>query len=196
MKLYLTLALSISWAAVASAAEPFPEPRSPDDLIANFERAINERRVDEYARALHPEFTFIFAREDRSLVSPDTSWGKASELRSMSRLLSGEEGLSHLGDYIPPATAIKFGLVPVDEWSQMLRGDEISETWTRTYHALLRVEFADGRRHTVSRRQTFTLTARRSEHDLRATQFQMTRWMEHGRCSCQGRSIALERARF
>jgi hypothetical protein len=76
MRLLLLSVLSVfCLQSSATASDAFPSPMSPNQLIANFVRAINERNINEYERVLHPEFIFGFAPDHRSLLSTPSNAG-------------------------------------------------------------------------------------------------------------------------
>jgi hypothetical protein len=166
---------------------------SPNQLIANFVRAINERNINEYERVLHPEFIFGFAPDHRSLAPPDGTWNREREIASMSRLFGGDAGMTHSGEAAPAVRTIKFTLDPVECWVHV---QSDLESWTRTYDSALLVTYDDGRRESVHRRQLFTLTARRSEHDLKADEFRMYEWQELEDTGSRVRPHGLVRERF
>jgi hypothetical protein len=194
MRLLLYSVLSIlCLQASATAADIFPVPKSPNQLMANFVRAINEQNIEEYERILHPEFIFAFAPDHRSLAPPDGTWDREREIRSMSRLLSGQEGMTPYGEAAPAVRTIRLTLDPIECWAHV---QSDLETWTRTYDSVLLVIYDDGRRESVLRRQVFTLTSRRSEHDLQTGTFEMYEWQELENTGSRPRPHGLVRGRF
>jgi hypothetical protein len=175
--------------SVQQSGKAYPAASNPDLLVANFEQAVNEMNLDEYAKLLHADFAFIFAPGDRHRVAPDDRWNREDELSSMRSLFSGEPGTSRFGREMPGVEGIKFALVAADDW---IYGLAESETWTRTYHAFAKVLFRDGTRRLITRQQVLTLTARRNEWDLAPVDFQVLRWEEIGCGSpaeCQPRMV-------
>ncbi len=194
MRLLLFVALSVfCMQTSATASEPFPSPMSPNQLMANFMRAINERNIDEYERLLHPEFVFGFAPDHRALAPPDGTWDREHEMRSMSRLFAGETGIARDGSLAPAVRTIRFTLHPIECWVHVR--SEL-ETWARTYDSVLLVIYDGGRRQIVRRRQVFTLTAKRSEHNLQTGSFQMYEWQELENTGTQVKSHGIARGRF
>ena len=178
---FLIVALSASsTVGLPPAGEVWSLPGSPDELVAHFEQAMNDRDIEAYAALLHADFEFIFAPRDRHRVAPEHGWGRAEELQSMRKMFSGEPGTNRVGRPMPGITRIEFALVAADDWAYEF-GDR--ETWTRSFHAFAKVFHEDGSRRLITRQQVLTVTAQRNEWDLQPADFQMLRWEEIG-CDC------------
>ena len=192
MKAAVLIAL-VLFSAHARADELFPTPQSPDALIDNFTRAINERNADEYARTLHPAFRFVFAPEQQHLAFPEGSWNRDQELRSMSRLLMIQPHSKEAWSVENTVSSIRFSVAPRGDWRHT---PGVLETWTRTYDSVLITVWDSGRRAVAKRQQILTVTAKRSECDLRPTEFQMLRWQEAGCAAVPKRLLKLARGTF
>ena len=191
---FLIVALSVSsTVGLPPAGEARSLPGSPDELVAQFEQAMNDRDIEAYAALLHPDFEFIFAPRDRRRVAPEHDWGRAEELQSMRQLFSGEPGTNRVGRPVPGVARIEFALVAADDWSYEFTE---RETWSRTYHAFARLFLEDGTRRLITRQQLLTVTAQRGEWDLQPADFQMLRWEEVG-CDCPaGRPPRMAKSRY
>ena len=177
--LILTFSAS-SPAGLSPVDAPLPAAGTPDELVAQFEQAMNDRQIDVYASLLHPDFEFVFAPRDRHRVEPDRGWGRDEELRAMRRLFSGEPGTFRPGQPMPGVSRIEFALVAADDWSYEFAE---RETWTRSFHAFAKFFLEDGSRRLITRQQVLTVTAQRNEWNLQPAGFQMLRWEEVG-CDC------------
>ena len=159
---------------------PYRTPSTPDELVANFELAVNERNIDEYAAILHPEFEFAFVPAHRAADAFDTGWSRERELDSMARLFAGEPDAPRLGRSVPGVDHIEFALVAADDWIYASTGQE---TWSRTYHSFAKFYLKDGTKRLHTRQQLFTLTKNNHDPGLARAAFKLLRREELG-CDC------------
>lgn len=177
MNLLPLLLLLSSSAAVAHAGdvEPYPSPRSPDALVENLERALEELSVVEYERLLDWTYLFEFAPE-HSHLAPN-GWMIDEELEAMRRLLAGEP--TRFDGRARRVTDLQVDLRPLGPWEE--RGSDdygLLRTWTRSYAGRIRIEFDDDSSVFIHRRQVLTVGAGRSEADMEFGEFRLLRWEE------------------
>lgn len=156
-----------------------PEFGSPDAVIAGLVKAYESRDVELYASLLHPDFEFHTAPENRRLAPPDGVWGRQREIEIATRMFSRAVGWTPNGRMIPPVTGIRLELTAAENWREH---PDSPDHFTRAYDTHLVVEFEAGLPLVVRRVQEFTVTGRRSEHDMQLSEFQLVCWREAGRC--------------
>lgn len=158
------------------AIEAFAAPFSPDALIDNLERALEERRVDEYEILVDDSFVFDFAPDAAWLAPPDGRWRLDREIEAMRNLLSGVRG--HLDQ--PPLVSLDVDLAPLDGWQRLHspHSETLIEVWARDYAARMFLRFADGSVTNIHRRHRFTVAAPLSEATMRSGEFRLVRWEE------------------
>jgi hypothetical protein len=115
---------------------------TPDEMVADFVSAYQQRNFELYDATLHDDFLFEFAPEDAALPEIPASLDRAQELAIAFRQFSGQPSMGIDGP-IPPITGIDLLLTPLEtQWTPA--DGELQGTVFRTYRANMVVRFAGG----------------------------------------------------
>ena len=183
--LTLVLISAVVLHPAASAADPdssrataaFAAPFTPDALIDNLARALEQRRADEYEILVDDSFVFDFAPDAAWLAPPDGRWSVDREIEAMRNLLSGERGAHDRS----PLVSLAVDFSPLDGWDRLHgpHSETMVEVWARDYSARMTLRFADDSVTHIHRRHRFTVAAPLSEATMRSGEFRLVRWEEH-----------------
>lgn len=170
----IVLLLSLSFTS-ASAESSYPAPTTPDIVVENLERSLEELNAGEYEHLLDWSYLFEFAPE-HEWMAPN-GWRASQELDAIRRMLSGEP--TRTGDVPRRVVEIEVDLEPITDWEET---DEdplgVLRTWRREYASEIVIRFDDGTATFIDRRQVLTVVASMSEADLELSEFRLLRWEE------------------
>ena len=161
---------------VSTSVQPsFPVPLTPDALVENFERSLEEMDVGEYERLLDWSYLFDFA-PDHEWMAPE-GWQIDEELDAMRRLLGGEP--SRHDGHERRVAAIDVEMRPMGPWEETHEDPlGVLRTWQRDYDARIVVEFDDDTKVRIHRRQVLTVISGYDEARMELREFKLLRWEE------------------
>jgi hypothetical protein len=177
--------------AEQTIAEPYPLATSPDRLMANFQRAYNEKNLEEYARTLDEGFVYVFPPEQAYMAPPDGTYDRAHELASAERIFHGKPGLNWAGQEHRIVRDVQLDLKALDAWRRTA-----PDEYTRVYGLWLVVDYESGEAVTVNRRQEFTVVAQRFEYDVTRATYTLLRWREFGGRPSPRLAVEIPKTRF
>ena len=162
-------------AGTSLGASSHPKPTTPDALVENLERALEEMDVDAYEHLLDWTYVFDFAPEHEWLAPG--GWTLAEELDAMRRLLGGEP--TRFGTEPRRAIGLDVSLEPMGPWEETQEDPYgVLRTWRRDFAAKIEIRFDDDTTSFVHRRQVLTVVAGYDEARLELGEFKLLRWEE------------------
>lgn len=165
----LLLAVALSFAAgcdddstIVNRSQPeegYPAATTPDQLVANFLKAYQERHYAEYEKLLHESFLFYLSQEDVA-AGADVTFSRARDLEATYHMFSGEPAWNDQGTIIhAPIRAIHVTLMPEGPpWTDQVAQD-FAGTLMRRYTVDMTMEFVAGAPAAVTGLQEFYAVA-------------------------------------
>jgi hypothetical protein len=122
----------------------YPAATTPDLVVANFEKAYEEKKIDEYDKLLDENFTFYFSQTDVNQLGVPASWDRAQELLSATKMFSAQPGTTPGGQPQEPIQSFQVVLQPeTTVWDTNVPA-EFPGTLKRSYNVNMTVFFEGG----------------------------------------------------
>lgn len=116
----------------------YPPARTPDELVANLERAYDERNYPEYEKLLHDGFVFYFPPDEIDLIGQGASWERARDLASAASMCAGQPGQRPDGS--PQAPIMRVDLLLSEDAPGVPWTDQVAEAFAGTVMKRFRVD--------------------------------------------------------
>jgi hypothetical protein len=151
-----------------------PFPGSPDQLMANFRSAQEDRDLAEHRRLLHPDFRMMLQQETVDQF-PDLgeTIDRVEELRIHERMFSGDDLTDPTGAFVPGVQAVEFlTFGPLADWAVTPPDDPMPGALFAPYQ--VKFNFSRGNQYSQLRTEgvvLFYATSRDSLHEGTIRQF-------------------------